>query len=561
MTPVTTRFNISCLLLIALVVALAYSPRVVFRDSVNVDAASYLSHALTIGLDFDLDYTNEPVMDHWYNTTTGMPAHPIGPGLLAAPMVALFSIPDRIGSAPVLSDRENFQFSWAYFGFVFASVFYVLLGTWLYTRVAIAVSPQLDLRWVMLLSVSFGMLYYALQSAEMPHTFQFFAFALALWGSVNAWIATVKGQSAFPVIAWAGVGMVLAHLVRPADFNVFVLPPLVAVVLSLHPRWGASDGSVWRRFVTGYAALLLGVFALLAFVNYSLYGSAFPTPAQMYGKFMPMSEVFTEGSVSGPLRAITRSVGLIGTSFLVLFSSEFGIFYTAPIFVFGCVMLLGLCVDRFRTDRGRRLLAAVLVFVFVGVPATVVIYWQGTADNYGFRYLFSIYPAAFLGFALWHQRMWEPGRTPPRWATATIWGLGVLSLFAIASQWFWGTSDKLHYVSGINVFGVGTQYGAKGYVTSLLSALVEPNAWISMIAHRFPGFVGAAGLEVFGVDLAGLGAQLGIPADRLAAGIARYVGMPPVALLQASLLYLTAVLGGWWIACASYRPQPRPKTA
>jgi hypothetical protein len=72
-----------------------------------------------------------------------------------------------------------------------------------------------------------------------------------------------------------------------------------------------------------------------------------------------------------------------------------------------------------------------------------------------------------------------------------------------------------------------------------------------MVAHRFPGFIGAIGLDILGIDLNSIGSRFGIPADRLGAGIARYAGAPPVAIGQTILLYLAAVLGSWWIA---FRP-------
>ena len=54
------------------------------------DDASYFFHAYTIGLDFDLDYTNQISNDNNFyneNKSNPVPTHPIGAGLLASPFV------------------------------------------------------------------------------------------------------------------------------------------------------------------------------------------------------------------------------------------------------------------------------------------------------------------------------------------------------------------------------------------------------------------------------------------------------------------------------------------
>jgi hypothetical protein len=297
----------------------------------------------------------------------------------------------------------------------------------------------------------------------------------------------------------------------------------------------------------------------LALLNLQLYGAAFPTPGVMYGKFMPIRDIFAAvssdgsggGGGAGFWGAIVKVIGLSGNSLLVLFSSEFGVLYTAPILLFGTVMLGAFLLRPLSQPLASRLGALTLAIAFVGLPAAIVLYWQSVASNYGYRYLFSVYPLAFMGFALWYGRIRESGLPLAPLAKASVWSLTALSALAIASQWFWGTSDSLHYFNGENVFGRHTQYGAKGYITSLVAALAEPRAWLAMVAHRFPGFIGAIGLDILGIDLNSIGSRFGIPADRLGAGIARYAGAPPVAIGQTILLYLAAVLGSWWIA---FRP-------
>src|SRR6185437_9374678 len=98
------------------------------------DAGSYMSHAFTMGLDQDLNYSNELSVfpGGCMNARGTSPQHPMGPGILAAPFVAAFSVLDRGVDHPVLRDRAAYIGSWSYFGIQFATVFYFLFGIALY---------------------------------------------------------------------------------------------------------------------------------------------------------------------------------------------------------------------------------------------------------------------------------------------------------------------------------------------------------------------------------------------------------------------------------------------
>src|SRR5580704_6722602 len=60
------------------------------------------------------------------------PQSPIGPGILAAPFVFVFSFLDRMTGSPITEQRtfDNIIGSWSQFGFIFASVFYFILACW-----------------------------------------------------------------------------------------------------------------------------------------------------------------------------------------------------------------------------------------------------------------------------------------------------------------------------------------------------------------------------------------------------------------------------------------------
>ena len=84
---------------------IVFSPNL-FYIKIHGDEASYFSHALTLGLDGDLDYSNEPV-DSWSKNHL-MPSHPIGSGILAAPFVAIFGVIDHWWNGELFLFGGNF---------------------------------------------------------------------------------------------------------------------------------------------------------------------------------------------------------------------------------------------------------------------------------------------------------------------------------------------------------------------------------------------------------------------------------------------------------------------
>ena len=99
-----------------------FNPVWLKRTKLGSDDSSYISHAFTLGLDGDIDYSNEPVAKWAANKK--IPTGSIGSGILAAPFVALFSVIDRLIGHPVLDDHANFFGSWSMYGFFFATSIY-----------------------------------------------------------------------------------------------------------------------------------------------------------------------------------------------------------------------------------------------------------------------------------------------------------------------------------------------------------------------------------------------------------------------------------------------------
>lgn len=547
--------------LVMLLIAFLLSPRsILHKEKLELDAASYLAHAFTIGLDFDLDYSNEPYdrTFGYFNERTNLPSHPIGPGLMAAPFVSLFSVVDRLVGNPVIDDHNDYLFSWSRFGFLFSGAFFFLLGLLLYAHVGKSLAPGFQSAWVVVIGFGAGVTYYVYGDGYLGHQFQFFTLALTVWGSTKAWENADEAPHAWTYLSLATLGLVLTHLIRPADLNVVVLPTLVFIILAIvDSNTPEASGRLKSLLMKHLLTLCIGL-TILGSVYNALYSTPFPLPQDMYGStggVKEVSSIKTEGA-SKAVGVVEKVLSEIDHVPDVLFSSEFGVLYTSPVMFFGTLALMFIFATRGRQRPVWIISALSLAIIYIGIPGAVVLYWKTTASAYGWRYLLSIVAIGFLAIIVAYRLLSTERHKALRKAAIAI--LLLFSTIGILSQMFWGTSDKLHFVAGKNVFGVNHASGANccsgiGYMTKLGEELTSPKAWVAMAAHRFPGFVSAMTLQAAGIDLKTVGQTLGLPADKLEAGLSRYSNVPMQGILQVWLLFIFSVVATWYVISTTPR--------
>ena len=158
---------------------LMFSPAM-FQLNFSDDGASYVSHAFTLGLDGDLDYTNEPVDQFSRNEL--LPRHPIGSGILAAPFVAIFSVIDRIIDHPIIGNHNNYLGSWSLFGFVFSVNLLFFMAIFLYIKSFRLLKILNKELWLIILIVfSSTIPHFVLKRYFFSHVFEFFSISLLFW--------------------------------------------------------------------------------------------------------------------------------------------------------------------------------------------------------------------------------------------------------------------------------------------------------------------------------------------------------------------------------------------
>lgn len=480
-----------------LVFWLLFNPSYLFHENIRGDDASYLAHTFTIVLDGDLDYCNEVNFDKkGCETDNGRkaPPHPIGTGIVHAPIVKLFSFIDILQNNPVLKDRHQYVGSWSFLGLFISVTCCFIFGLLFYINAIESFTPEIP-RWLVLLLVSsYGVPYYIFQRFTMSHGPEFLMLAIIFWCSIKLFSA--KGQWKYLLIFLLTVAIGLSYLIRPANINVIFIPAIIFLLSEkiIGKKFRFMQTSIdWIYLLSSAIIVLLFIIT----INKNLYGVYFPNSEQMYG--------FRIGRIpptlADKIRELWVSLKYIPT---IIFTSEFGLIFSAPVLVIGTLALFFRAIDR------RHLLGSIIfLFCFIcyiGIPVAVVLFWKNTGDAYGYRYLFSIAPISILGLIMVFRTY--PGKllSIPK---KIFYGLAV---FAILGQIFFMTSDLLIPVRKMNTFGRMERFSTNEYEISLIKAIVEVKSWEKLVAKRYPGFIAVQMLDERRVKL--VAQKMKLPANK-----------------------------------------------
>jgi len=468
--------------LVCFFVALAFSPyHALILYPFGADDASYLAHAFTLGLDFNVRYDNN--IAEWLTINGKSAAHPLGPGLLAAPFVALFSILDYIYHHDVIENAILYQYSWAKFGFVFSSATYFILGIYLYKKCLNILSLNINSLMLVLLCSSFGVLYYVLFRPVMGHSYEFFGLSLCSYLSVFLLDKIFSKQAISLFISFGiALSLVLTILVRPANINVFLLLPILAVLMSIHKNIrliAYKQQLIIQSIKIGLWFII--IYGFVALINLNLYGAIFPSSFAMYGG--DVNPVPPMKSISDIISAIMFLIAHAPQLLNIVFTTEFGLLFASPILIIGLAML-ALYLMQQKSSKSKTICLLVLLFIYLGLPGAIVLFWQSNGSAYGFRFLYCWFPVALIGYGLWQNSV---RGNPLKWGKNIVIAMSLVGLF---SSTFYAVNSKLQYQdNGYSAFGI-EEGNAMGYEIQVLKSIVSPKDWLTLVATRFPGMMG-----------------------------------------------------------------------
>lgn len=514
------------------IIFLAFSPyHAIQRANLKADDASYLAHGFTLGLDFNFQYRDN-VAD-WKTRDETIASHPTGPGIMAAPFIAAFSLIDRINHHPVIENHHQYQNSWSYFGFVFASVFYFLSALFFYAKGLKSLNLNFSSKHFLFISSSFGILYYVLFRPVMGHSFEFFSLSLCFWGACQS---IRENKISHLCLLITALGCVLTLQIRPAAFNVFLLP-LILYVFYMHKQ-------ISRNLITLLVWVIL-CYLPFALINLKLYGAIFPSFEALYGSghgpIPPMH------SLQDVLQVILTLIKRSPQIFIILFSSEFGVFFNSSILFFGIIFFL------FYSLKYRKFLTTLFILAYVGLPMAITLFWQSVGDGYGYRFFFCYFPLAILGYALWWQRclgqyqQFSLFPLPLKSLSILIFSLCAFGLYA---NIVFSVNDDLVYKSEkANAFG-HEGGGAVGYNFAAAKSAFHPATWVTLVTTRSPGFFAAAAP----IDYS----KLPLP-QNLVAKFQKYETPQGRVYLQALLVLMVIVVGYYWMSKKKCEAHNKPR--
>ncbi len=424
----------------------------------EVDDAEYYYNAVTLGLDFDLDFSNqmEGVENRYLNRETRkiVPFHPIGSGILGAPFVFIGNLFSSI------SNDKNLISS-VYFGYSLASIFYFFLSIILIQRALKKLNISYDNFLLILMIFGTGVGYYAFDRFSMSHIYELFATSFLIYLS-SVVVEKPRNLNKSLILFNIGFLIYIFLAIRWVNYFFFLVPALIFFI---------SDLNVKKIYTNLYFIFgnLCGIILFLIHTKY-LYGtytinqksvvfSVESSFQENYTRFFEI-EMFFEN-----ILFVLKSTSII------LFSQEFGLIYFAPILFVSIIFFIIFLIK-------KKFTMSFFLFLIYIFPIFSIIVIQSTAFSYGYRYLFALVPINIIIYFKFFSNN-QILKVYMYWASL----LGfLLYLFFETSQ---GTSLSSEYLT--NSFGLRTRYSNPDYLSNLPEALISVNSYLHIIFTSFLG--------------------------------------------------------------------------
>ena len=424
----------------------------------EVDDAEYYYTAATIGIDFDLDFSNqmEGVENRYLNKEVKkiVPFHPIGAGVLASPFVAIGNFFSSVSS-------EDNLISPIYFLYSFAPIFYLFMSLKLMQMSLKELNITYKNNLLLLMFFGTGIGYYAFDRFSMSHVYEVFGTTTLIYLTIIA--IKINNTSRKPGIFLSiGVLLFVFLSIRWINYFLFLIPALICYINSKSPK---------IIYLNPYFLLgsILGFIGFIVHTKY-LYGiyTLNQTNIVLYveNSFQENFSRFFEINMF-----YENILFVIKSSQIILFSQEFVLFYFAPIIFLSSVLIFMLLTS-------KKLVLSFLLFLIYVMPLFSVIVIQNTAFSYGYRYLYALIPINVLIYF----KFFSNSKILKNYLYMfSLLGF-VLYLFFETTQ---ATSLSSDYI--VNSFGMNTRYSNPEYFSGLLSSMTNIDAYLHIVFTSFLG--------------------------------------------------------------------------
>ena len=419
------------------------------------DDSSYYYHAQTIGVDLDLDYSNQLKGTNKRNlnveNNNPVPVHPIGVGLLAGPFLFLSNILNNLFN---LDSVVSFN----YFIYSLVGIVYIFFGLRITNKVLYENLDNYNPIQNYLFLLGSGLTYYAFERFSMSHSYEYFAVVFIFYLS----FLYHKKQSRFLQFLIPFTMFFLLTL-RWSNYHIFIIPLIYFELF--HDRKQTRLYSKTFFFIGSITGITL--FLLHTKFLYGLY------------TFNP-SDIFllVENRLASNYENLlnfnnfgNNIVLALKTLLILLFTKEFGLFFFTPIIFIGFLSLIVFIYKK------KFKLFFLVSFAHL-IPFLGILVFQNTSYSYGFRYMFSLIGLnIFIYFKFFSQNK------------LVTYYLIFFSIFGVFSQLIFETSEytvlSTNYV--MNSFGQETLYANPEYLNGVFKSSIIFDSYLNIVFTSFLG--------------------------------------------------------------------------
>ena len=421
------------------------------------DDYDYFSHAVTIGEDFDFDYSNQlPNKSRFFRNNKDAPFGFVGTGLLSSPFILFGNILDYI-----FGDLGESGASFKFLLYSFSSIFYFLFALYLLKQISLHFEVNFNYLHYFLGS---GIIYYVFERYSMTPIYEVFTILLIILLTINFINDQTKIKQYSLLIP---LSMLLAILVRWTNLFVLLIP---AIIILTSDDYKNLFKKIINKYFVMSSIASIGLFVLHSQLIYGVVTFS-PSYVYMVDEFDNLVRVNLFNNFS---KFVSDSFSDI---LVILFSQEFGLFWFNPILFFGVIAII---VGLFITKSARQKIMYFLFFLCFAMNFFIVSIWNSTASSYGYRYLSCLIPLSFI--LLFINKDLLRKRYIKNY-------LNYFSIFSIISVLFFETTihTQLSLEPVLNSFGYEKIYSQPDYLSGLLKSFLMIESYLKIIATSFLG--------------------------------------------------------------------------
>ncbi|MBF0238675.1 MAG: hypothetical protein HQM12_13290 [SAR324 cluster bacterium] len=420
------------------------------------DDESYFAHATSLVFLKFPDYKSES-----FSSGNGTPMHSIGPGLMAAPIVFLFSQIDRLTGSDIIHrrSRDNIYPSWSLFGFFISTYFYFCMACLLaYKGIRYWYSGKIALISVATLFILQFFPLYVFRRPVFSHIYEMFLQTVFVYFLLRDKKTGYLDNPSYGLLIFIGLLNGLITLVR---YNNVIFSLIWPSILLMRKNQAGSIKNL--SIVYAVTTVLIICFKLLPMMLYS---------GEQYSSIIMVALTQIYSWDTYLLRVVH-----------ILFGIDWGLIFTVPF------ILLAMFYIGYIPDTTRKYFY--ILFVPILVNLYVVIMWGTQGAWYGYRYLIaSLTPLMILsmGEAI-TQLQRKIGEKYFMVAVVVISMVPVLSMLSFEGN---NTNLTLHIIEDYFKemgFAKG-EWGNKTYHWEIVTSIInDPFSYVKTLFKAGPAYL------------------------------------------------------------------------